>query len=293
MRLWDIRVNNNNSKNACTAVINQEDEALSCALGAGTGLLAVGVGNVVDFFDSRKAGGEGGQLGRYSDVHTDLVTKVVFHPSRRATLASSSEDGLVCLYDTGVGQADEALVCILNAEGPVRDLTFFGAEGDGLALLTGSEGTSVWHWPSAARALNIEDLRQVVPAGVVKVKGDDEEEGGGEGGGGALFSVQYHYDQGEDRLLLALSDVEGQLTVLEVEPGGGMRPVLQLQQGHTALVRAVDLWEGSWVTGGEDARLCLWGGEGGGGEAGVGVGGGTGKLAKKKKGKETAHYKPY
>jgi len=282
-------------------VIDQEDEALSCALGAGTGLLAVGVGNVVDFFDSRKAGvgGGGGQLGRYADVHTDLVTKVVFHPSRRATLASSSEDGLVCLYDTGVGQADEALVCILNAEGPVRDLTFFGAEGDGLALLTGSEGTSVWHWPSAARALNIEDLRQVVPS-EVRVKGVDEEGGEEEeegGGGGALFSVQYHYDKGEDRLLLALSDVQGQLTVVEVEPGGGMRPVLQLQQGHTALVRAVDLWEGSWVTGGEDARLCLWGG---GGEEGVGVGngvgaaGGIGKLAKqKKKGKETAHYKPY
>lgn len=286
MRLWDIRASN---KNACTAVINQEDEALSCALGAGTGLLAVGVGNVVDFFDSRKAGAgaAGGGLGRYSDVHTDLVTKVVFHPNRRATLASSSEDGLVCLYDTGVGQADEALVCILNAEGPVRDLTFFGAEGDGLALLTGSEGTSVWHWPSAARALNIENLRQVVSI--------EKSDGEGGGGGGGLFSVQYHYDQGGDRLLLALSDVEGQLTVFDVVPGGGMHPVLQLQQGHTALVRAVDLWEGSWVTGGEDARLCLWGGEGA--EAGVGNGvgaaGGIGKLAKKKKNKETAHYKPY
>lgn len=288
--MWDIRVNN---KNACTAVIKQEDEALSCALGAGTGLLAVGVGNVVVFFDSRKAGAGaaegGGGLGRYADVHNDLVTKVVFHPNRRATLASASEDGLVCLYDTGVGQADEALVCILNAEGPVRDLTFFGAEGDGLALLTGSEGTSVWHWPSAARALNIEDLRQVAPVGG---------EGEGGGGRGGLFSVQYHYDQDGDRLLLALSDVEGQLTVLEVAPGGGMHPVMQLQQGHTALVRVVDLWEGTWVTGGEDARLCLWGWEGGGeAEAGVGNGvgaaGGTGKLAKKKKGKETAHYKPY
>lgn len=280
VRLWDIRGPN---KNACTAVINQEDEALSCTLGAGTGLLAVGVGNAVDFFDSRKAGGGGGggKLGRYADVHTDLVTKVAFHPSRRATLASGSEDGLICLYDTGVGQADEALVCILNAECPVRDLTFFGVEGDGLASLTGSEGTMVWHWPSAARALHIEDLRQVVP--VMGAKGVGEK--------GGLFSVQYHYDQGGDRLLLALSDVEGQITVLQVMPGGGMHPVLQLQQGHTALVRAVDLWDGSWVTGGEDARLCLWGGE----EAGEGVAatGGTEKLTKRKKGKEIAHYKPY
>jgi len=188
------------------------------------------------------------------------------------------------LYDTGVGQADEALVCILNAECPVRDLTFFGVEGDGLALLTGSEGTMVWHWPSAARALKIDDLRQAVPSMGIKEVGEQ--------GGGGLFSVKYHYDQGGDRLLLALSDVEGQLMVLQVMPGGGMHPVMQLQQGHTALVRAVDLWDGSWVTGGEDARLCLWGCTV---EAGEGVAAtrGTEKMTKKKKGKEIAHYKPY
>lgn len=34
------------------------------------------------------------------------------------------------------------------------------AQGDGLAVLTGSEGASVWHWPSARGAMAIEDLRQ-------------------------------------------------------------------------------------------------------------------------------------
>jgi hypothetical protein len=52
---------------------------------------------------------------------------VLFHPTRPAVLASGSEDGLVCLYDTGVAQADEALGTILNAECAVRDFKFFGS----------------------------------------------------------------------------------------------------------------------------------------------------------------------
>lgn len=51
---------------------------------------------------------------------------MLFHPQRPTTLVSGSEDGLVCVYDTGVAQADEALATIINAECPVRDLTFFG-----------------------------------------------------------------------------------------------------------------------------------------------------------------------
>lgn len=285
VRLWDLRV-----QSGCVSVIQQVDEALSCAFGKGSGLLAVGVGCHVDFFDARQTkqeskgasgGAQGGsrasgeRLGRYADVHTDIVTKVVFHPSQTTTLASASEDGLVCLYDTGVSQADEALACILNAESPVRDITFFGAKGDGLALLTGSEGTSVWHWPSALRALDVEDLRQ--SAGSF-----DREK--------ALFSIQYHYDQGTDRLRLALSDVEGSVTVVEVQPGGEMHPILRLESGHKSLVRAVDSHDGTWVTGGEDARLCLWNEK----EQEGQVNQSTAFDRKQKKGKKLApHFQPY
>ncbi len=180
--------------------MQQDDEALSCAIALQTGLLAVGVGCVgggvgytggrravvrwffahripttkprqpsahINFFDARKP--SGGALGQYADAHTDLVTKVnteregegaggrlllarlpthpfshprssflpptpvppcqvLFHPSQPAVLASGSEDGLVCLYDTGKARADEeALGTILNAECAVRDLAFFGS----------------------------------------------------------------------------------------------------------------------------------------------------------------------
>ncbi len=272
VRLWDVRAK---GAAACVAVIPQADEALSCAMGAGTGLLAVGVGNQVDFFDARKTAVT---LGRYADAHTDLVIKVLFHPTQPTTLASGSEDGLICMYNTGVAQADEALGCILNAECPVRDLTFFGPQGDGLAALTGSEGTSIWHWPSAQRALHVEDLRQDV-------------------GKAGLFAVQYHYDgaEGRDRLLLSLSDVQGQVTVLEVQPGGGIHPVVQLQQGHVGLVRAVDFYQGSYVTGGEDARLCRWANEAGAVGAGPSPTASTSTPHRKMKQKKPqgGNYKPY
>jgi hypothetical protein len=65
---------------------------------------------------------------------------------------------------------------------------------------------------------------------------------------------------------------------------------VQLKGGHSALVRAVDYSPTSIVTGGEDARLCLWNGapaapQGQRGGAGVG-GAGRDKFKAKS-------FKPY
>jgi WD40 repeat protein len=274
VRLWDTRTA---QAQACVSVIKQDGEALSCALGPNTGLLAVGVEEHVNFFDVRKpaaSSDEKNRLGQYANAHTDLVTKVLFHPTQPTTLASGSEDGLVCLYNTGVGQTDEAVVCILNAECPVRDLTFFGTQGDGMAVLTGSEGTSVWHWPSAQRMVQLDDLRYAAGEALGMGKTSKRQEGQvAPPPPPSVFSVQYHYDGGEgrDRLLLAVSDVQGQIAMLQMQPTGHMIPVFQLQGGHQALVRAVDFDFGSntIVTAGEDARLCLWSTTGGGGGGAV------------------------
>lgn len=49
------------------------------------------------------------------------------------------------------------------------------------------------------------------------------------------FAVQYHYDgvQGRDRLLLSTSDTQGRVTLLEVEPQGGLVPILQVNARHS------------------------------------------------------------
>lgn len=183
-------------------------------------------------------------------------------------------------------------------------------QGDGLAVLTGSEGASVWHWPSARRAMAIEDLRQACQGWVrrwnhrsaacwslhrdgsqtiydcihVSIRSTPRTQAAT-----SQFAVQYHYDgaQGRDRLLLSTSDIQGRITLLEVQPVGGLVPVAQvrrprtepsgthrtalqppksmrflvtkqLESGHQGLVRSVDFAGDTVVTGGEDARLCLW-----------------------------------
>lgn len=45
------------------------------------------------------------------------------------------------------------------------------------------------------------------------------------------FAVQYHYDgaQGRDRLLVSTSDIQGRVTLLEVQPQGELVPVAQVR----------------------------------------------------------------
>lgn len=105
-----------------------------------------------------------------------------------------------------MGQSDEALQCIVNAECPIRHLTFFGYVGqdpsvtrdlyelldvlflclltksavvlarlcrvvvspglDGLSVLTGTDGLSLWHWPTARRVADLGDVRTMSQAWV-------------------------------------------------------------------------------------------------------------------------------
>jgi WD40 repeat protein len=83
-------------------------QVLSLSLGLGGTLLATAAGNGAHFFDVRTAA----KLGAYADNHTDVVTQVCFNPRNETELATGSEDGLVCLYDTRQAHADASLqVC--------------------------------------------------------------------------------------------------------------------------------------------------------------------------------------
>ena len=134
-------------------------EVASLALGIGNALLAVAQGSSVVFYDPRKLGAP---LGKYSDCHTDDVTTVTFNPTSSNVLASTGEDGLICVFNCAVAAQDDAVVSIINTDGPVRKCGFFGPEDQGLWSLSCTEQASFWHSTSAQRLLALPDVRDTM-----------------------------------------------------------------------------------------------------------------------------------
>ncbi|KAL7939738.1 WD40-repeat-containing domain protein [Trichoderma chlorosporum] len=63
----------------------------------------------------------------YSEVHSDDVTSLSFHPSRPTLLVSGSTDGLVSVHDTTILDEDELTVQTLNHNASVHDAAFLNA----------------------------------------------------------------------------------------------------------------------------------------------------------------------
>lgn len=136
VKLWDLRSSPHRAVQ--TAILS--DEVLGAALGAGGALLAAASGNSIIFLDTRAlgsgtsssfGGGKPKIVGEYDDAHTADVTQLLFHPLHATQLASGGEDGLICLFDTAVPEAEEALMSVINTDCPVRRFGFFGDEGGG------------------------------------------------------------------------------------------------------------------------------------------------------------------
>ena len=118
-----------------------------------------------------------------------------------------------------------------------------------MAVLTGSESMSIWHWPSARKLAEFGDLRQsslswvrcsvrsekpgrcliarrwgekeklrVPLASLRKQAGQTHQ---------VDYGIQCHYDGPTDRLLLAAGDFGGRVTIAEVQPTG-IKSVMQV-----------------------------------------------------------------
>jgi WD40 repeat protein len=149
---WDLRDRNLRFK------ISVTEEVHTSSLGLNGNLLAVGVGNEIHFYDLRSYGRP---LGVYSDCHTDIVTKLQFHPENPSILLSGGEDGLICSFNTAVPPQHDAVLSIMNTECSVRDFGYFGSnEGfEGIYTISTIETLSFWHYPSAQRLSSYPNIR--------------------------------------------------------------------------------------------------------------------------------------
>ena len=119
-------------------------------------------------------------LGNYIDAHTDDVTCVKFQtiPSTASATngcngsntnttatttatttttvpATASEDGLINIYNPSASTEETALLSVINVNCPIRNITFFGPNYQGLAVLTGNESMVCYHWDSGQLICNV------------------------------------------------------------------------------------------------------------------------------------------
>lgn len=60
----------------------------------------------------------------YSEVHSDDVTSLGFHPSSPTLLISGSTDGLVSVHDTTIADEDELTIQTFNHNASIHDAAF-------------------------------------------------------------------------------------------------------------------------------------------------------------------------
>ncbi|KAJ1972086.1 hypothetical protein H4R34_005529, partial [Dimargaris verticillata] len=184
----------------------------------------------------------------YAESHSDDITQVRFHPTHEHTLLSGSEDGLLCLFDLTQADEEDALIAAGNTCSTVNRLGWFGPQAEYVYALSPLQSFSLWSidndgMDAIHQWTNIRNLSQ--PLGQTQAVVE--------------FGINCHYNPITQRLFLATGSNSGQLQIFHV--GINSIDLCQvLQGGHRELVRSV-AWSPSQqalISGGEDARLCLW-----------------------------------
>lgn len=270
-KIWDIRDGTKHQ-----AFLNLGSEVNAMAVGMNECLLATSVDDAIRFYDIRAmSSGANCKLGEYSDVHTDIVTQLSFHPHTPNVLVSAAEDGLMGIFDTSVSGGNDAVISILNTECPVRRFGFFGDNSEGIYALSTVETASFWHYPSSQRLSNFTNLRDT-------------------------FQADYLVDcmtlNGTNDLHIVAGKYSGEAMLLKASPAGVAyaSPLVAVAGGHKATLRSslflnLGSAQSSIIfTGAEDSIVCAWM---------VGAGGDSTKndlkLKKDKHGSGGARMKPF
>lgn len=254
-------------------------------------LIAAGGQGSVLFFDRRT----GKQAGCFDDTHPDDVSQLKFHvPSRQ--LISGSVDGLITVHSTANGlNDDEGFAAALNVSTSVEEIGMYGEHGEKLWVRTGTETLHLWEWMKATR----EDVEGGDAAFAEALTAREHAAQVASTSGAAPYfeaGVDYltgcHYDPPSQQLMLMAGTIDGALGFFplmeqqaaagQIPPGGNFigPPAVVLQGGHESIVRSVLFLDpGSnvlCISGGEDAKLCLWGAAGCGPSEVPGVSNGSG-----------------
>jgi WD repeat-containing protein 89 len=281
LMLYDIRQQQQQQQHPALqmkGMMRPEEEALTLSIGFDGNIAAVGSSRGrIHFFDLRS---NQGILGSYAQAHTDEVTRVRFQgsgsggtQSTTSILVSGSEDGLACIFDTSQPTEESAITNILSVQAPIRELGFFGPTSDAIYCLTGSESMQLYHKDESncrkdfgiqfrdeylnQQLLMVHQHRQS-PTLILQSTMSPME-----------YLVDCHWDATRQELLLLAGSAKGDAALFQIGDDG-VTPRHYLHGGHRGVIRA---WHtnnnnnddlllssslSSFLTVGEDARMCEW-----------------------------------
>jgi WD40 repeat protein len=234
VKIWDSRCT------TATVKLILSDEVMSISTTFDDVLAAVAHGEKITFFDLRMGGNI--KLGEYADCHNDTINTIDFNLKNNFILVSGGEDGLIYLFNTSVAVEESAVQVIFNAESPIRKISFFGTNSEGLVSLSSIETALAWHCPTAQRIGNYSTIRNDLQID---------------------YLVDSWYRQETDSVQILTGDYTGNIKICELDPQG-CKPIYSAIGGHRDQIRCAksilnnNSNELLLVTGGEDARICFW-----------------------------------
>lgn len=257
VRVWDTRMR----QQVTLLQSHQSSELFSVSVGGSScNLVAAGGKAKVLFWDWRTRK----ESACLEECHTEDVTQVRFHPTRKEKLVSASVDGLMCVFNTlGEINDDEGLDMVMNVGTSVGKIGFFGKSHESLWCLTNTETLSIWDFEEGTKVADLYDTRTKASANWSLPSVD--------------YLVHCHYSLGAERLWLIAGNNAGSVGYFPVSYGdsqanasnntGIIGPVSAvLDGGHTGVVRSVWSPHNNSIepgglfcwTGAEDGRLCSW-----------------------------------
>ncbi|CAG8443118.1 17870_t:CDS:2 [Acaulospora morrowiae] len=237
--IWDLRVPNSEPVQVLQAgkrepLLSFDVNNLDTILAAGTELFNEDA--KIIFWDLRNSS----IMSQFVESHNDDITQIQFHPTSPSQLISGSVDGLICSFDLKNFDEDNELSGVINSSSSISKAGYFGSDGEYVYCLTHTETFSLWGASECNLLCDFGDVRQSsVPID---------------------YAIDCQFDSSTNRLFLFTGSQTGVLGVLHVAVNE-LQLCQTLSGGHSEIIRSV-FWNPKtniFLTGGEDAKLCLWG----------------------------------
>ncbi|KAJ1827282.1 hypothetical protein LPJ56_001742, partial [Coemansia sp. RSA 2599] len=191
------------------------------------------------FWDVRAGGSQ--PMHTFENSHSDDITQIEFNKHKGSQMLSASTDGLLCTYNAGETDEDEALLFVANTGASIAHCGYFGPESQFIYAQSDMETLQLWT-DDASLLADFGDVRAI-----------------GESGIPVDYMAAFQYCPSEQRLYMAAGTNGGDLHLFHVG-AGSLEHVQTLSAGHAGIVRGFT-WNlnGGWaVSGAEDGRLSLW-----------------------------------
>ncbi|XP_066965156.1 WD repeat-containing protein 89 [Macrobrachium rosenbergii] len=256
LKIWDVRTGQcektletkSDDEKSCIKPLTSFDVSLNERIVcAGTELIESEV--FLLFWDIRNSE----SLGGYSQSHSDDITQIKFHPVNPDSLASSSTDGLINVFDVSQKEEEDALMYSLNVNVTVDKLTWLKGNGkyERIGAITDIHSLQFWDIKEASplHSFSRNDVTESI-----KCKSSEES-----------YIVSIHMLEESDNPIILVGsgmDASNCLRTVKLDLSTGLlQPEASLQSKQEQRLTRAALYDGktdSFITAGECGVVRLW-----------------------------------